>query len=498
MSYAIRPTDFCRCYSGKLYRDCCSRITKLPKNASPDLRRRYWGKLVDECAVTIHDFLDEERVLELIRDRAMDYLLTGITQEVDMEPFVALLDAYALFHYPIDLPTDGGSDESVREDEDDDLDAVPAALLYVMQDERGGLSKGDRKEVFRELVESPFSWYRVVEVIRGDGVRLQDIILEQEMFVKDLMLSRSAEKGWILCAKVLHFDGVSLVHGLGSIPLPAIALTMMRELSDKVREALEAESSQSLDRRLLGRVAQIVLNTYLRCTIDARQSARPEMRNTDGDPMEPCILRYAFQAGSVEQVVERIKAVLDLVKDGPDEEVEERDASGIPSKVMVPYERPPLREGVMGVVLVARFIVEAQSVKVEVNSVNRATEMKQLVAQRLGDLLSFVGEKSEPLESFMERQHPGQMAGVEMSPEVREALDQHMRGMQEKWLAQPVPALGGLTPQEAAKTPQGRVMLEALLDDFAARRSQVTAGGSSVGTFDVDELRARLGMKDVD
>lgn len=83
-----------------------------------------------------------------------------------------------------------------------------------------------------------------------------------------------------------------------------------------------------------------------------------------------------------------------------------------------------------------------------------------------------------------------------MPPEVREALEKHMRGMQGKWLTQSIPALGGLTPQEATKTPQGRRMLESLLQDFAARRQELTASGSSVGTFDVEELRARLGMKD--
>jgi hypothetical protein len=497
MSYAIRPTALCRCYSGKLYRDCCQRLTKLPKNASADLRRRYWGKLVDECAVSILDFLDQKEVLDQIRDEAVDHILTEVERTVELEPFLVLLDAYTLFHYPIDLPDDV-LDESDLEDEDDTLEAVPAALLYAMHDDRNVWSKGDRREVFRELLESPFSWYRIAEVVPGDGVRLQDIILDQEVFVNDRMLSRSAEKGWIICAKVLHFDGVSLVHGVGSIPLPAPAFTMMRELGAKVRESAQAEFGEALDRISLAMMAQIVVSTYLRSTIDLQESSGPEIRNTDGDPMEPAIIRYAFQAASVAQVVERIKAVLDRVADGPDEEVEERDASGHPVKVVVPYVRPPLHEGMMDVVLAARFIVESHSVTVEVNSVNRATEMKRLVEQRLGDLLSFVSEESAPLGSFMSMQHPGQMAGGEMPPEVREALDKHMRDLQEKWLTQSIPALGGLTPQEAAKTREGRLMLESLLDGFAARSTQVTASSASVGTFDVEELRARLGMKELD
>jgi hypothetical protein len=44
MSFLIRPTDWCKCESGKLYRDCCSRLTKLPKNPS---KQSYSGPQTD-------------------------------------------------------------------------------------------------------------------------------------------------------------------------------------------------------------------------------------------------------------------------------------------------------------------------------------------------------------------------------------------------------------------------------------------------------------------
>jgi hypothetical protein len=37
-----------------------------------------------------------------------------------------------------------------------------------------------------------------------------------------------------------------------------------------------------------------------------------------------------------------------------------------------------------------------------------------------------------------------------------------------------------------------------LLDEFATQNKQLKAGGSDVRCFDVEELRARLGMKALD
>lgn len=176
----------------------------------------------------------------------------------------------------------------------------------------------------------------------------------------------------------------------------------------------------------------------------------------------------------------------------------ERDQDGHPLKVVVPYVQQSTGDSMMQYVLVARFVVEPQVVMVEVNSANRATKIKRLVEERLGDLLSFVGEQSEDLTSVMAQPQAGQIDPSNMPPELREALNQHMRGIQERWLTQSIQALGGLTPRQATETPEGRVLLEALLDDFAIRNKQLKASDADIGCFDVEALRARLGMKDLD
>jgi hypothetical protein len=75
-------------------------------------------------------------------------------------------------------------------------------------------------------------------------------------------------------------------------------------------------------------------------------------------------------------------------------------------------------------------------------------------------------------------------------PAAEEALGALMARHWEAWLDERVPALGGKTPRQAAKTAVGRERLEALLVDFASRSEQEPVH-MRVG---VDRLRQQLGL----
>jgi hypothetical protein len=77
-------------------------------------------------------------------------------------------------------------------------------------------------------------------------------------------------------------------------------------------------------------------------------------------------------------------------------------------------------------------------------------------------------------------------------PEVREALRQHMeKHYFERWPRQKVPALGNITPLQAAKTEEGRRKLADLLDYYDRRQDANPTGRPKV---DFDRLRHMLGL----
>lgn len=49
---------------------------------------------------------------------------------------------------------------------------------------------------------------------------------------------------------------------------------------------------------------------------------------------------------------------------------------------------------------------------------------------------------------------------------MRQIMESFMRDHYKKWMDEPIPALLGLTPREAAKTSEGKARLEVLLEDL--------------------------------
>lgn len=65
-----------------------------------------------------------------------------------------------------------------------------------------------------------------------------------------------------------------------------------------------------------------------------------------------------------------------------------------------------------------------------------------------------------------------------------------------RWISEPVPALGGLTPIKASKSPSGRKRLNELLEEFENSNARLPADRQTMVVMDVDELRKRLGMEE--
>lgn len=73
------------------------------------------------------------------------------------------------------------------------------------------------------------------------------------------------------------------------------------------------------------------------------------------------------------------------------------------------------------------------------------------------------------------------------SPELAAALEEFIRDYETSWLDQPIPALDGHTPRQAADDPTRRADLIKLLDTFPA-------GAGARGGMDADRLRTALGL----
>jgi hypothetical protein len=139
---------------------------------------------------------------------------------------------------------------------------------------------------------------------------------------------------------------------------------------------------------------------------------------------------------------------------------------------------------------------EDDQLVVEANSVVRYERLLTTLREGLAIDFEIVDEKILSPRDALARQ-PSEDSGSmapdtsDPGPELKEALRTFLREKEDAWVREHVPALGGLTPLQAADDPTRREDLIALLNEFEDREERVS---DAIGTFDVERLRGLLGL----
>lgn len=142
------------------------------------------------------------------------------------------------------------------------------------------------------------------------------------------------------------------------------------------------------------------------------------------------------------------------------------------------------------------------SIELETNSRERYKKWEKKL-KSLADI-TFLEKKEESSQAGMEKAlkaagakgAAGPVAQPQgaLSPEtLAQIMPQLREQVSKRWLSERVPALGGITPVEAAGSPEGRKRLVALLDTFENQNARMDPGGLP-SVMDVDDLRRRLGI----
>ena len=142
-------------------------------------------------------------------------------------------------------------------------------------------------------------------------------------------------------------------------------------------------------------------------------------------------------------------------------------------------------------VVVATLRYEAGELTCDVNSDERAEELRTLVADALPSA-ELIQDESRSLDEAMADRDPDAPSPAldPADPMVRDVLEQFIAEQERRWLDESIPALEGRTPREAMTDPIGRELLEQLLDSFP----RATSDEAAIGMMDADRLRAALGL----
>lgn len=377
-----------------------------------------------------------------------------------------------------------------------DLPEVSIARLY-LEEHPENLNPFEQRYI-QEIISRPYSFFQVVDVSEGKTLTLRDLFLNQPHVVIEKQASQPKIKGEILFTRVISLDGVSVMTGCMAFPIPSL---YHPSLIDFRKEMTETEEGP-LTPEFLMEYEFEVRERFFEIYSHVQNQSLPKLQNTDGDPLAPVKLKYHLDCSPME-AFDRLKSLAQGINDeellmdaerNPEEELKRIHFSWL--KKGNP-KNPGWENTVMGTIE-----INENQMNVEVNSVNRAETIKKEIKKRLGKHATYQTSVITSIPKMMEELK--ESGATNLSPEEQTAQDELMQRPEVKikmaemakshwdsWVDSPVPALGNLTPREAAKDPVGREKLDGLFLHFESmNRSQ----GINEFSPDIAKLKKMLGI----
>ena len=355
--------------------------------------------------------------------------------------------------------------------------ARPSSAALRLLSEGHELSERERQFVKAAESASP-AFYAVVSAEAGASIDLEDILTGSAWHVIEGTASRTVRPGGVLYARVVTVENVSIMVGCGAALLPPTRRSDVADLREHIGSRGRRPTAGDL------RTFEDMLRRwYLLAADQERNPPPPRFTNTDGDPLAPTTLTFTLRCTPAEA----FDALRTLSVTDSDEAAllanAERDAGGHLLAFSLDWTKRGNRVNKSWEnTILGHLEVRGQTLSATVNSSRRATRLRKQIDKRLGNRVSLERTVIESVDALLAKARTGPSEPVpDSSPEmVAEFEAQHWQ----TWVDQPIPALKGQTPREAAATPRGRERLQALLVEFEWR-----------GGVPVEQLRAQLGLE---
>jgi SEC-C motif len=293
---------------------------------------------------------------------------------------------------------------------------------------RGSLLPDDERMLAEQWLLVERSVFEVEKVNRGESITVRDARNGDTHEVRERTASRQLKAGQLICARVVPAgDSMQFFGGIEPIALHE---------RDALIDLLDSEPDP----------AELVATL-------SRRFAPATLTNTEGEPLVIC--EATVHVGDPD----KIEAALDETYDRVDGEEPPRWHEYVDTHGM-PHVR-------------AVLVRERDTLRVETNSAER---MDRVVTSliRLDPTMRVLDDVRRPIRDSREAADlAAQLAAPDTAldpsdPKVAAMLDEFILEYEARWLDEPIPALDGQTPRQAADDPTRRGDLIKLLDSFPA------------------------------
>jgi hypothetical protein len=284
----------------------------------------------------------------------------------------------------------------------------------------------------------PRSLFEIVEARREEGLSLRDLRTGDVIEVQERALTRTTSAGQVRCMRVLPDGGGGSQICGGVISVRPGDVQYLLELLDSLDPTFVVS----------GLVGYVLIQAQL-----------PELQTTDGEPLVQCV-----------QVYEVPNAL--QTKDILDRRYE-----------LAPPDRwlQTVGDGVNQLIL-ATLELSATTLTVTTMSEDRIERIAPELARHL-PAAKLLSDERTPLDQLTAAPH------VPAPPDFQAMLTAFIAEREEQWCDGSVPALGGLTPREAAADPTRRGEVVRLIESFDTSVSE-----DDLPAFRSARLRGLLGL----
>jgi hypothetical protein len=292
------------------------------------------------------------------------------------------------------------------------------------------------------------SVFEVESVNRGESITVRDLRNGDVHEVRERTASRQLKAGQLICARVVP-AGDSMQFFGGVEPIALHERDALIDLFDAEPDPVDVMAALS------------------------RRFAPATLTNTEGEPLVFC--EATVRLGDADKIEDSLDETYDRV----DGEEPPRWHEHVKTRGM-----PHIR---------AVLVRDGDTLRVETNSAER---MDRVVATliRLDPTMRVLDDSRTPIHDAREAAELAEEMGAPEDaldpddPEVAAMLDEFIREYEAKWLDEPIPALDGHTPRQAADNPTRRGDLIKLLDSFPADEG-------TPGRMSPERLRSALGLE---
>jgi hypothetical protein len=472
--------DPCPCGSTKKYKHCC--LAAASKPADSDF---LWRKLRQVNAGLIERLL--ECAVETFGKEAIYEAWDAFTlwQDVPFDPLSPHAQVFWPWFYYDWRP----------DPEDTQIKAGAPLQLTVAAVYRQQARRLDPLQMrYLEANETAaFSFHDVVTCEPGKGFTLRDLFTGDQRWVIERMGSEHAAPGGILFAKVVVLDEFAEINGCTAVLFPPMEKAPILELRRKLNA-----SGSIITSALLKDYDLEMFAIYHEVAERLLNPPPPILTNTDGDPF--LLHKLVYDIDSPQLIFDTLKS---LALDATGEELLAEagfDAQGALHSVRFPWlKRGNKQHQHWDNTVIGHLHIEGHRLSVEVNSAQRAKKFAALAKKLLGKNARYRTTVTESPEAMLGHgapaMSPAQRAKQETldaDPAVQAQLAHLMAQHYENWPSEKLPALGGKTPKQAVKTPDGREMVEALLEQLEQiLHTQKVSGAESI----LRNLRQRLKLE---